>query len=277
MIKDVVVRLDGTPADDVRLAAVSRIAEIFDSHITGLLFNELPPLVPDGFNGAGVNEVTKLLDAARQAGDAIEATVFQRLAELPHPANLRRFDVVDNNDASDTALQMARAADTFVALRPNGRVSEPEGLVENLLFGAGRHLFLVPDDLKPIAPFENVVVAWNGSRESARALAEAVPYLHQARKVGVLVVEGPHPTEAEALMGNDAVHHLRHHGINAIKYRAVGQEDEIADALIEECRKLDANLLVMGSYGHSRLHELLPGSTTDRMLRQSPFPLLVAH
>jgi nucleotide-binding universal stress UspA family protein len=184
--------------------------------------------------------------------------------------------VVDDSDASDTALQMARAADTFVALRPNGRASEPEGLVENLLFGAGRHLFLVPDDLKPIAPFENVVVAWNGSRESARALAESFPYLHQARKVGVLVVEG-RPSEAEALMGNDVVHHLRHHGINAVKYRAVGQEDEIAGALIEECRKLDANLLVMGSYGHSRLHELLPGSTTDRILRQSPFPLLIAH
>jgi nucleotide-binding universal stress UspA family protein len=277
MIKDVMVRLDGTPADDVRLAAVGQIAEIFNSHITGLLFNVLPPLVPDGFNGAGANEVTKLLNAARQAGDAIEATVFQRLAELPHPANLRRFDVVDHNDASDKALQVARAADTFVALRPNGRVSEPEGLVENLLFGAGRHLFLGPDDLKLIAPLENVVVAWNGSRESARALAESFPYLHQARKVGVVAVEGRHPTEAEALMGNDAVHHLRHHGINAIKYRAVGQEDEIANALIEECRKLDANLLVMSSYGHSRLHKLLPGSTTDRMLRQSPFPLLVAH
>jgi len=78
-------------------------------------------------------------------------------------------------------------------------------------------------------------------------------------------------------MGNDAVHHLRHHGINAVKYRAVGQENEIADALIEECHKLDANLLVMGSYGHSRLHELLPGSTTDRVLRRSPFPLLIAH
>jgi nucleotide-binding universal stress UspA family protein len=277
MIKDLMVRLDGTPADDVRLAAAGQIADIFDSHITGLLFNALPPVVPDGFSGADANEVTRRLDAARQAGDAIEAALFQHLAELAHPANLRRFDVVDHNDASDTAQQVARAADTFVALRPNGRVGEPEGLVENLLFGAGRHLFLVPDDLKMIAPLDNVVVAWNGSRESARALAESFPYLHQARKVGVLVVEGRHPTEADALMGNDAVNHLRHHGINAVKYRAVGQEDEIADALIEECRNLDANLLVMGSYGHSRLHELLPGSTTDRMLRRSPFPLLVAH
>jgi nucleotide-binding universal stress UspA family protein len=277
IIKDVMVRLDGTPADDVRLAAVGRIAEIFDSHITGLLFNALPPLVPDGFNGAGANEVTRLLDSARQAGDDIEAAVFQRLAKLPYPANLRRFDVIDDGDVFDTALQMARAADTFVALLPNGRASEPDGLVANLLFGAGRHLFLVPDDLKPITPFETVIVAWNGSRESARALAEAVPYLLEARKVGVLVVESPRPTKTEALIGNDAVHHLRHHGINAVKYRAVGQEDEIAETLLEECRKLDANLLVMGSYGHSRLHELLSGSTTDRMLRQSPFPLLVAH
>jgi nucleotide-binding universal stress UspA family protein len=277
MIKDVMVRLEGTSADDVRLAAVNLIADTFDSHVTGLFFNVIPPLIPDGFNAEGANQTVELLETAKRAGDAVESTVFQRLSQLEHPANLRRLDVVDDDDASQTALQMARAADTFVALRPNGQLSEPNGLVENLLFGAGRHLFLVPDDLKAISPFDNVVVAWNGSRESARALAESFPYLHQARKVGVLVVESSHPTEADALMGNDAVHHLRHHGINAIKYRAVGQEDEIADALIEECRNLDANLLVMGSYGHSRLHGLLPGSTTDRILRRSPFPLLIAH
>jgi hypothetical protein len=70
--------------------------------------------------------------------------------------------------------------------------------------------------------------------------------------------------------------HLRHHGINAVKYRAIAEEDEIADALIAGCRTLNANLLVMGSYRHSRLHELLPGSTTSRILRRSPIPLLIA-
>ena len=73
------------------------------------------------------------------------------------------------------------------------------------------------------------------------------------------------------------MHHLRHHRINAVKYRGVGQEDEIAEALIEKLRKLDANPLVMAATAIRVLHELLPGSTTDRMLRQSPFPLLVAH
>lgn len=83
--------------------------------------------------------------------------------------------------------------------------------------------------------------------------------------------------KAEALLGTDAVHHLRHHGINAVKYRAVGQEDEVAETLMQECRRLDANLLVMGSYGYSHLRELLPGSTTDRVPRSSPFRLLIAH
>ena len=278
MIKDVMVRLDGTSGDDVRLTAASQIAEIFEGHITGLFFNVLPPPpITDGLNVASASQATKLLATAKQAGDAIEATVFERLTRLQQPTNLRRFDVVGDDDISDTALPLARAADAFVALRPNDRSDEPEGLIENLLFGTGRHLFLVPSDRKAMTPLDNIVVAWNGSRESARALAESLPYLHLARKVGVLVVEGEDPTEADSLKGNDAVLHLRHHGINAVKYRAIGEEDEIADVLIAECRRLDANLLVMGSYGHSRLHELLPGSTTDRVLRRSPFPLLMAH
>ena len=278
MIKDVMVRLDGMSGDDVRLTAASQIAEIFEGHITGLFFNVLPPPpITDGLNVANASQATKLLATAKQAGDAIEATVSERLTRLQQPTNLRRFDVVGDDDISDTALPLARAADAFVALRPNDRSEEPEGLIENLLFGTGRHLFLVPSDRKAMTQLDNIVVAWNGSRESARALAESLPYLHQAKKVGILVVESEHPTEADALNANDAVLHLRHHGIDAVKYRAIGEEDEIADVLIAECRRLDANLLVMGSYGHSRLHELLPGSTTDRVLHRSPYPLLIAH
>jgi nucleotide-binding universal stress UspA family protein len=277
MIKDVMVRLDGTSGDEVRLAAVNQIAEIFESHITGLFFNVLPPPpIQVSFDGADASQATKPLDAAKKAGDAIEAKVFERLTRLHRPTILRRFDVT-SDDISDTAVPLARAADAFVALRPNGRSSEPEGLIESLLFGSGRHLFVVPDELKAIAPLANIVVAWNGSRESTRALAESLPYLHQARKVSILVVESEHPTAADVLKANDAVLHLRHHGIDAVKYRAIGEDDEIADVLIEECRRLDANLLVTGSYGHSRLHELLPGSTTDRILHRSPYPLLIAH
>ena len=94
---------------------------------------------------------------------------------------------------------------------------------------------------------------WRGIEAGSRRARSprSLPYLRQASKVGILVIEGESKTEADPLKGNDAVLHLRHHGINAVKYRAIAEEDEIADALIAECRKLNANLLVMGSYGHS--------------------------
>ena len=179
MIKDVMVRLDGGSGDDARLAAATQIAEIFQSHITGLFFN----IVPDEFNGANVNQAAQAPDAARRAADAVETMLFQRLTQLQQPTNLRRFDVAGVLDIFETALPVVRTADTFVALRPNDRSNEPEDLIENLLFGTGRHLFLVPNDWKGFTPLDNIVVAWNGSRESARALAESLPFLHQASKV----------------------------------------------------------------------------------------------
>ncbi|WP_063958298.1 universal stress protein [Bradyrhizobium manausense] len=273
MIKDVMLRLDGTSADDARLAAAAQIAAMFDGHITGLFFN----IVRDELEGGGADQAAKSKEAARQAGDTTEAMLFQRLTRLQHSANLRRFDVPGDLDMAETALLMARTADTFVALRPNDRSNEPHDLMDNLLFGTGRHLFLVPDDWTGLKPLDNAIIAWNGSRESARAVAEALPLLQVAKKVGVLVVEGERQIRADPLKANDAVQHLRHHGIDAVKYRAVGEEDDTADILIEECRSLGANLLVMGSYGHSGLHELLPGSTTTRILRIAPLPLLIAH
>src|SRR5258707_1362567 len=120
MIKDVMVRLDGTQGDDLRLAAVRLIAEIFDSHIIGLFFNILPqPPIQVALNGAGA-KATQLPEVAKKAGDAIEAAVFERLTQLQRPTILRRFDVI-GDEIADTALPLARAADTFVALRPNGR------------------------------------------------------------------------------------------------------------------------------------------------------------
>lgn len=273
MIKDIMLRLDGTSADDARLAAAAQIAAMFDGHITGLFFN----IVRDELEGGSADQTAKAKEAARQAGDATEAILFQRLTRLQHSANLRRFDVTGDLDMAETALLMARTADTFIALRPNGRSNEPHDLMDNLLFGTGRHLFLVPDDWTGFKPLDNAIVAWNGSRESARAIAEALPLLQVAKKVGVLVVEGERQTRADPLKASDAVQHLRHHGVDAVKYRAVGEEDDTADILVAECRSLGANLLVMGSYGHSGLHELLPGSTTTRILRIAPFPLLIAH
>jgi nucleotide-binding universal stress UspA family protein len=171
----------------------------------------------------------------------------------------------------------ARAADTFVALRPNGAPQEPEHLVESVLFGSGRHVFLVPNRRPAKAMLKRIVVAWNGSRESARALAEALPYLHKATEAAVVFVDDKSPMEAEAMLGLDAVNHLKHHDINAVLHRVRMRDNDVGMTLIAEARRLEADLIVMGAYGHSRVREWLLGGATYTLLHKAPVPLLIAH
>jgi nucleotide-binding universal stress UspA family protein len=272
MIKDVMVCLEGTADDDARIAAVETIAGLFNSHVIGLFLNTVPSMVPVDPNGPGAT----LLAEARQVGDGVEKALAKRLARLNRPAEIHRIDVLAD-DIANTASREARSADTFIALRPNGGPQEPERLVEGVLFGSGRHLFLIPGEKAPMSRFNRILVAWNGSRESARALAEAMPYLYTAKAATVVVVDEEHPVEVQALIGTDAVKHLRHHGIDASLHRVRHRERDVAAALIDEAERLEVDLMVMGGYGHSRLRERLLGGVTYELLRQAPVPLVIAH
>lgn len=275
MIKDVMVHLDGTAADEVRLAAGNDIADVFHSHIVGLFLNVLPVLiVPE--DGIGSMQSAELLNQARTAGDKVEEKLSQRLTRLQKPVELRRFDIL-NDTAGDVAAREARTADAFVALRPNGASRGAEELVEGVLFGSGRHVWLLPTRKSAKAAFDRILVAWSGSRESARALAEALPYLHKAKEAVVVVIDETSATEGQAIVGKDAINHLRHHGITAVLHRAIVRDNDIAATLIAEARRLKSDLIVMGGYGHSRLREWLLGGVTYELLHKSPVPLLVAH
>ena len=139
MIKDVMVRLDGSSGDDARLAAVTQIARMFEGHITGLFFN----VASEGH-----------AEAAGKSADQTENMLFERLDRLRLSAVLRRLDIKDQLDISETALPVVRTADVFVALRPNSGPSEPKDLIENVLFGGGRHLFLAPENWTGFTPLE---------------------------------------------------------------------------------------------------------------------------
>lgn len=276
MIRDVMVHLDGTAADEARLAAVDRIAELFQSRVIGLFVNVLPLLAPEAEDGIGATQSVKLVQLAREAGDAMESKLTQRLARLQKPVELRRFDGV-TGAVADIAAHEARTADTFVALRPNGAAREAEHLVEGVLFGSGRHIFLVPNRKSARPGFDHILLAWNGSRESARATAEALPYLHQAQEVTVVVIDDEPLVEQRATEGARAVDHLKQHGINAVLHHARARKGDVGATLMALAKQRKANLIVMGGYGHSRLREWLLGGTTYELLHEAHVPLLVAH
>src|SRR3981189_745656 len=271
MIRDVMVWLDGGAPDEIRLAAVADMARRLDSRVVvGLYLNVLP--LPGPIEGDVTANIVKW---AREEGDEMEAALAKRLQMLDRVAEIRRFDILAD-DVANIAAREARSADSIVALRPNG-ATDPERLVEGVLFGSGRNVFLVPEAERPKIAFDRIMVAWNGSREAARALAEAMPFLHKAEKGSVIGATGEKPTEEEAVMGIDAVNHLRHHGIEASLHRIKCRSSEVGPQLMAEAERRRANLIVMGGYSHLRPRERVLGGVTYSLIHESPIPLLMAH
>jgi len=270
MIKDILVRLQDNDADGVKLTAATEIAQLFDAHVTGLFLNVLPAIVPEF--GAPTPEI---LAAARESGNAIEARLRIKLVEAGMPAEMRRFDVFPE-EITYVLARECRVADVFVSQAPNGDSSVRDA-VEELLFQSPRHLILIPKLGWTHLAFNRILVGWNKSREAARAVGEALPYMYKTKAVTIVAVVDSPPVDEDAIIGKHLKRHLWHHGIRAILHNQVRKQGTVAENLIEAARRHDAGMIVIGGYHHSRLRERLLGGVTTSLLNYCPLPLLVAH
>lgn len=285
MIKDIIVHLDGSADDAARLFHAERVAAIFGAHIRGLYANILPEItLALAEYGAVAPVIAASQDEARANGDEIERMLRRRFDLIAAPAELRRFDLFANALWKTVASQ-ARTADLLVALKPY-RTDAPDcwpEVIEAALFASGRGVYVVPDEATPVAhrtadnEIKTVLVAWSDTREAARALSQAMPFLEKAREVVVAIVDRDGPAEAKsAEPGADIARHLDRHGVK-VELRHVPDWDDTADALLNEVKRLDVDLVVLGAYGHSRFREWITGGVTRRFLADCPAPMLMAH
>jgi nucleotide-binding universal stress UspA family protein len=274
-LKDILVHVDTGPHCAARLEAAIALAAAHDAHLTGLyLRNEphVPPFVRAQFGP----QVTALQNQyANEARAQAEAMFEARL----RPSGLGYEWRATEGEAYDMLALNARYADLTVLGQPDPASDEEERpLPDHLVLDAGRPVLVVPYAGVRPARFDKVVVAWNGSRESTRAVNDALPILRQARTVIVLAVDPVGGIDGHGeVPGADLSLHLARHGITAEAQQVAAEEMNVGEALLARCADQAADLLVMGAYGRSRVRELVLGGATQYVLGNMTQPVLMSH
>lgn len=278
MFKDLMVYLDGTDEDETRLAHAESIAVRFGAHLTGLYANPLPEYAA-AFAGepgfTAMEAVVELEEQARNEGELVLARLKERFARVNAPNEVRRL-AAQASEIPRLGASEARWADLFVASAPyrSSDSSVGDDLLEAVLFGAGHAVYAIPPGAKVRDEICSIVIAWEDTRESARAVAEALPFLTRSTNARILMVNGESEAGESAI---DIAAHLDRHGVNVEIVPVEAGERTVAQALIDEARRMSADLIVMGAYGHSRFREWILGGATREMLETSEVPILMAH
>ncbi|MGU3468140.1 universal stress protein [Methylobacterium sp. C33D] len=246
--------------DRIRVAA--GLARRFGAALTGAAAHAVPApiLVRDACDAAAQAarnraQIQALLDQAR--------TSFERAAGDGVRTDWR----ADFADATTHLVQQARAADLVVVSR-RGPGDEDPGMLGvepgPVLMEGGRPVLVVPPRVAGLAA-ARVVVAWRDSPEARRAVSAALPFLRAADHVTVAAVGAGRRYES----AEDVAGHLARHGAHVAAHRLQTADDDGSE-LLRFARRADADLIVMGAYGHSRLREWLFGGVTRDILERSP-------
>ncbi|WAC27332.1 universal stress protein [Ancylobacter sp. SL191] len=278
MIKDILVSLRLGSGPDATVDYAVSAATALNAHLTGVAVSyeiDIPPVYTEAFS-------TDFLEAQRAESKKLADHAVAYFGEASRSVGLTgEVRVIDGTPggAAEQIGIMSRLYDlTIVGQSDPEKMGAEEVIAEAVMFDSGRPVLLVP--CKQQKPFsaKRILVAWDGGRSAARAVAEARPLLAHADLVEAVVVESGRTRKPDSLPGADLARHLaRHEKTVELRRLVPGAGESVADVILKEVAARDIDLVVMGGYGHSRLREFVLGGVTRDMLERMPVPLLLAH
>jgi nucleotide-binding universal stress UspA family protein len=282
--RSVLAYVDGSDAAHAAISAAVHIARDHEAQLTGL--HVVAPAMLPGDNRLRLTpEIMETLARRRhESAERAEHLFRGATATLGRTAwELAEFD--GSGDLPALVSRRARCFDLAVI----GQVGEgetvgrrPGALPEQLVLQSGRPILVVPPVSAPATIGHRVLVAWDQSREAARALTDALPILKRAERVWILTIGEAEDTAAFAADGKDqraerAVAYLAEHGVTAVPLHDTVNELDASEILLARASDSGADLLVLGAYGHSRLRELVLGGVTREILTHLTIPALLSH
>lgn len=276
--KNILLHLDHSNGCRNRLDTAFAMAKKHDALITGLFV--VPDYVVPSYVEAqiSVDLITDVTEKAlARARDTLSG--YQKLAD---EAGVKLDAHVVEGQVIPILREHSKYSDLLMLGQdqPDDPDNASYGLADALLFEGACACMMVPHSGKLALPGNRVLLTWNASRESARALREAMPLLKTAETVVVLSSE-PADADAEIARGHphadELARFLESHGIESVSSGISDMDISASDAILGQAAEMNADLIVMGAYGHARLREIILGGVTRDLLKQSPIPLLLAH
>lgn len=254
-----------------RVEAAARLARDLDARLIGLAAETYDPLVATDMSGWATGEIIATLQeqVAKRLQESEEA--FRR------DAAGASLDWRSTQDYPARALlQAARGAD-LVVMSPRGRLDPTQAADPGeVVMASGRPVLVVPEGRHHLRG-SSIVVAWKDTRECRRAVADAMPLLQRAEDVIVLAICKPDEADRMVFETDDVVMSLKRRGVEA---RAVVNA-LVTDGVTKEIERVaqlnNADLIVCGAYGHSRLREWAFGGVTEDLLHRPNFFVLLSH
>lgn len=277
--KTILVPWVNQDTDRGALPTAMALAEAFSAHLVALVTVDMPPPMPNEWGVITNDYFLKALDESRERAKAVATRLGHSSMHLTHPIEVRMIESVSLYPAR-TACLNARYADLTII--PSAPLEGAESALshsyfQELINGSGGPVMVVPPGAHK-APMARVAIAWQPTREAARAVHDALPLLKMAKQVDVVMVdpsvgEGNHGEQP----GADIAAYLARHGLAVEVFSIARQGRTVTFALLDHVREHGVELIVAGGYGHSRLRELILGGVTRDLLTYTTVPVLFSH
>lgn len=270
---DILVHLRRYDGESLAATFGFALAKRLEAHVLGLYVASLGSVT--------YSTLETVVFQVQEADDLYDAALAQKAA---WQARLAAHGVtgewlVAQGEPVEAICHAARWCDLVVAERPQLNADAPIGwgTVSRTVFGAGVPVVVVPESAKPGAVGDRIVIAWNHSREAARAISGALPLLRRAQEIVVLDgVEQQSLVGARHLPQLDLAAYFARNGVKA-DFREFKPKNDYGAGILASAREGRADLIVMGAWGHSRIAELVLGGATRHLFQHSDIPLFVAH
>ncbi len=275
--KTILVHLNDKRRAEALLEPAIRLAIQHNAHLIGLHAYASMPASP-----VAIPYAAKVLGGVaageRRESEEIAATFARMTANQPFVAEWRVLKV-PHVDLAAVVLDHGRAADLIVAGQtdPDWDLSPLMDFPERLALESGRPVLVVPYVGRYPDVGRNVVIAWKASRESARAVFDALPILTRAETVQILEIKDRRDDGTSLAPDTSIAAALGRHGIKPTVRTSMAADISVGDEILSRIADAGADLLVMGAYGHSRMRELVFGGATRHIARHMTAPTLLSH